>query len=79
MGEPMRSVACNGEKKADRFLGMDGVSRYAIVFFSNQLTPKRHANSAKTVEAYQTEWKKKIGLVARAVRIQTRPLHIIGL
>jgi histidinol phosphatase-like enzyme len=55
------------------------VSRYAIVFFSNQLTPKRHANSAKTVEAYQTEWKKKIGLIARAVRIQTRPLHTTDL
>jgi hypothetical protein len=60
---------CNGEKKADESLGVDGVSRYAIVFFSNQLTPKRHATNAKTVEAYQTEWKKKIGLIARAVRI----------
>lgn len=58
---------------------MDGVSRYAIVFFSNQLTPKRHAANPKTVEAYQTEWKKKIGLIARAVRIQTRPLCIIDL
>lgn len=77
MGEPLRNVARNGEKKADESLGVDGVSRYTVVFFSNQLTPKRHATSAKTVEAYQTEWKKKIGLIARAVRIPTFPLHII--
>ena len=77
MGEPLRNVGCNGEKKADESFGVDGVSRYAVVFFSNQLTPKRHANNAKTVEAYQTEWKKKIGLIARAVRIPTFPLYII--
>ena len=77
MGEPLRNVACNGAKKADESLGADGVGSYAVVFFSNQLTPKRHTNSAKAVEAYQTEWKKKIGLIARAVRIPTLPLHII--
>lgn len=75
----MSICECKGEKKADEYLGVGGVSRYAIVFFSNQLTPKRHANNAKTVETYQTEWKKKIGLIARAVCILTRPLLIINL
>ena len=60
-------------------MGVGGVSRYTIVFFSNQLTPKRHTNNAKTVEAYQTEWKKKIGLIARAVCILTHSLLIIDL
>ena len=77
MGEPLQNIACNSEKKADGSLGVDGVSRYVVVFSSNQLTPKRHASSAKTAEAYQAEWKKKIGLIAQAVRIPTFPLHTI--
>ena len=45
----------HGRKWADESLGVHGMSKYALLFFSNQLMPKRHTSSAKTVEADQTE------------------------